>query len=362
MAIEHDKMMTYKGVCFSTIIIGLIVVGVLGCKKSMNGGGKNDLSSGLSRTYNSKDIRLVGKGKLDNINLKEDYAYIGFSSNKDYLVIHEGYFQKLIIYNLKDEKVEKEVQLTEGRGPNEVGSIMDIEITKENVVHMSDNKNAKILSYSIKDDKFIDTNLIELEFRPTRIEFKYADVVTTSIYSKNFIVFIKRGNNRKVDYARNFPSDSKILSNPFAREGYLEVGNKLAIFVQKYTPSIYVFDMESRRFIKKAIFADAETAWRDVKNRGGKKIRLPPKKADIVTENIVSIGGINNRILILAEGKGENRNFKKSHLYEYDVDKEIFVHDHDLEMNIDNISSDSENIYVFNKESLGIYRFSVEFE
>ena len=76
-------------------------------------------------------------------------------------------------------------------------------------------------------------------------------------------------------------------------------------------------------------------------------------------EDVVFLPNSDHRLILLANGTGENRDYSLNQLRVFNIEKEKFEYVFDLDFNVSKITANSNNIIIYSKEENAIYSYEI---
>jgi len=316
----------------------------------------------FATTYQVIAQKLTKKVKVENTDFKKGYKYAAFAVNDDYLAWVEAYTGQFYIYNLETKEVEI-VKQKKGRGPHEYIIISSLGLTEDNKLIINDPENIKVIIYNIRTGEF-EQDVKFNKMRPYRVAVKGNFIFSFSLppaaqslyyrlnvssWERNAIDMIGEGNHNK-------------RSSTFKRVGYVAAKNNYGIHLTRYYPNIYVINFNEERVQKEIEFDKAETQSSGTTTaRGGKKRFMAPleKNVDILSTDVAFMPGSDRSVMILAEGKGEQRNYDPSRLRVYNFLEERFTNTLDLGVKATEITVNDNYLFVYSEEENEIFQYEL---
>ncbi|MCW9708202.1 6-bladed beta-propeller [Fodinibius salsisoli] len=293
--------------------------------------------------------------KVPNVALEQDYAYYFFDTSQDFLVWYEGYTGTVFIYDIANKDM-KEVHLKEGRGPNEYQQISGLSISGK-FIHLVDNINVKLIRLTASGN-FLEDLRTPSSLLPLRIVSNEKYRILMNGLNKKAVFYLQDDEETYTPLTMGTTKVTEEFPGPFHKEGWMTIQGINLIHFIKYYPRIYVYNLSSKKMVKKITFDESEIKEREaMTNEEGARIMYPPEKVDILNEDVAYIPGSPNRILLLAKGKSENRDYELDQLLEYDFKEEQFVATHDLGVKAEDITANDEYLFVYSEEENAIFKY-----
>ena len=304
-----------------------------------------------------QEVELRSLGEISNIELEKDYAYYLFKVNQDYLVWYEGYTATLFMYEFTSEKLSK-IQLKEGRGPNEFKVITDLAVHANNIVELVDFNNIKFISIK-PDGEYLEDVRPPEGVRPMRLSINRNYSVVMDVVNQNALFYERRADN----YRALTLKDATIFEefpNPFQKEGFLTLNEKYLVHLTRYYPRLYIYDLERMELFKTIMFDESEVKEsQSAETDEGAQMLLPPEEVDILNEDVAHLPGLPGRILMLAKGKSDTRDYMLNTLLEYDFLKEEFVSEHGLGVEATEITVTEKYLFVYSEEENAVFQYEI---
>ncbi len=302
-------------------------------------------------------VRLKNLGPVSNVHLKSNYAYYLFHANQSYLVWYEGYTHTLFIYNLAKQSLKK-VHLKKGRGPHEILQITGLAIQQNNVIDLIDYNNIKIIRLN-HSGKFLKDYIPPVKPHPKSMLISGNYKIIRVLFNPKSLFFLHTANK----YIPLKPLDKTKSENIYAvykKEGYATIEGRYLIQVRKYSPNIYVYNLDKKKMIKKMKFDESKVDWgKPQTNSKGNKMMLPPSHVDVLSEDIAAVPGARHHVFMLARGSSQSREYGLNKLWEYDWKVEKFVGAHKFPFKVQYIATNDHSLFAYSKEKNKIYQFKV---
>ena len=289
--------------------------------------------------------------------LKKNYAYSCFNADSKRLAWFEYYTSTVFVYDVKRKSIQK-IHLKKGRGPGEYIAVTDLGINGK-FVYLSDPKNNKIIAVSINTGKKRDIPLRKDKI--FRFIFEKGELfLLENIRPKVLISHYNLKTQESYPLNKDKFNILKEFSNPFYRDGYLLSKKGKVLFITKYLPNIYIYDIHQKGFERKVRFdqSQIEEAPAQKLSNGAKAI-YPPTKVDIATEDAIHLFQKPNSVFLLSKGATDNRSYNLDKLYEFDLKREKFVNTYDLGTKVDEITSNKNYVFAYSKQKSKIFRYKI---
>lgn len=303
---------------------------------------------------------------VDSLMIEYDSSSFAFNCvNSEYLYTSTG--NSIIRYDLKNKEIHNEV-IKKGRGPGETLIITDLSLDNSGTLYILDMNQAKIVlkdaDFNTKQDIFVKAPLQMIGALPVNNDL-YIHLpswkITGSIFNK---VDYSYKPAKLIPIAANETIPDKLtknnLENLFINMGYYSVKNSNIYFLSKYSPNVKVYDTVTNSMKEYEFDSDVqEMEQQTYISDDGTRYSLPPSKADVLGRNIIVHPNDDNIVFINAYGRTANRSYFGDVLYVFDLRKGEIIDEVDIDIEIDNLSTYGNRLYVGkkigNKEPYMIY-------
>lgn len=354
------------------VVIGLVAV--TGCGREESGPSVADRREERSASAESLSVEIrpvaeeggvdsrVGltfRGTLTGARFPQTARHSLFTTNGRYLIWKTTYTDTLCVYNLRAGEMARKFRIPRGEGPGEFETLSGAAITDDDIVYLAEPNQAKLLRFDVTKGPLEDITFYESGFRPERV-----DAWGTQLFAKRMsggslgtelvgVIGLDR-----VFQAADGIDFKKELGGLFFQAGRLEAAGHRAFFLTRYRPRVYVFNLEHNRFVKKVVYGDVDVEMPERENtESGGAIYRPPQDVEFFAYNVVAVPGRPRRVLVHAEGGGDQHSFNSSALYEIDVQTETIVAEHDLGLTISKVATADSSVYVYDDEKREVFAY-----
>jgi len=274
-----------------------------------------------------------------------------FTANRRYLVWALTYADTLCVYDLREAKLTRTFWMPRGQGPGEFQQLSGAAITADDVVHLAEPNQAKFLRFNVKKGPLEDLTLSESGVRPERVHAWGTQLVlkqVSGVSGTEVIGVIGSDHSFRAADGIDLRED---LGGLFFQAGRLDATRRRALFLSRYRPWVYVFDLELNQFVNKVVYGNVDIEMPEPKTTGGGvTVFRPPRKVQFFAWKVVAVPGLPSRVLINAEGSTAEHSFKRSAFYEIDVATGKIVAEHDLGIAIHKVATTGRRLYVYDDE------------
>lgn len=306
-------------------------------------------------------VSLSFQGALTGARFPQKARHSLFTTNGRYLVWKRTYMDTLCVYDLRGGEMVNKTRIPRGEGPGEFEQLSGATITDEDVVYLAEPNQAKLLRFDVTKGPLEDLTFYESGFRPERVDARGTQLVAKRISggSSGTELVGVIGSDR-VFRAADGIDFRKELGSLFFQAGRLDAARQRAFFLTRYRPRIYVFDLEHNRFDERVVYGnvDVEIEMTGSENTdSGVTVYRPPQEVEFFAYEVVAVPGRPSRVLIKAEGSGDQHSFDPSALYEIDVQTGTIVAEHDLGLKIYKVATADSSLYVYDDEKREVFAY-----
>jgi len=299
-----------------------------------------------------RQVRLTLRHALTGARFPKKARHSLFTTNGRYLVWKKIYTDTLCVYDLRASEIARKFRIPRGEGPGEFETLSGATITDDNVVYLAEPNQAKFVRFDVLKGPLEDLTFYESGFRPERVDASgtqfFAKRISGGSLGTELVGVI--GSDR-VFQAADGIDFKKELGGLFFQAGRLDAAGHRAFFLTRYRPRIYVFNLERNRFVKKIVYGDVDVEMPAPENtESGATIFRPPREVEFFAHEVVAVPEHPRRVLVQAEGGGDQHSFNPSALYEIDVQTGTIVAEHDLGLTISKVAAADSSIYVYDDE------------
>jgi WD40 repeat protein len=315
---------------------------------------------GLFIIQSSYGQTIADKNKLEAIEFTEGYNYASFTANDQYLAWGEFYTGDITLYNLSTKKTQT-LKLTKGRGPHEYLFFTTLVLTADDRLVIGDPENIKFIIYDIKSGSF-EKDIVFDDFKPYRAASNGSHLfaLNTAMKTQPLYRLFDEKSWKTQDITGDGLSADDEYENLFKREGYIDVNDMYGVHLSRYYPMLYLTDIQKKQFIKEISFDVVETSEAEKGTLNGKKYFTPPRDPDILSKDVVFLPNSDSLVGILAEGKGEEREYSSNTIMLYDIIKDAFVKSIDLGIQATEMMTNGDHLFVFSKDEISLFQFKIE--
>jgi len=304
-------------------------------------------------------VSLTFKGTLNGARFPQKADHSLFTTNGRYLVWKKTYTDTLCIYDLRSAEMARKFRILRGEGPGEFEQLSGAAITDDDVVYLAEPNQAKFLRFDVTKGPLESLTFYESGFRPERVDASGTQLFTKRISGGSLgTELVGVINLDGIFRAADGIDLKKELGSLFFQAGRLDAVGQRAFFITRYRPRIYVFNLERNRFVKKVVYGEVEVEIPESENtRSGVTVHRPPQEVEFFAHEVVAVSGRPSRVLVKAEGGGDQHFFDPSAFYEIDVNTGTVVAEHDLGLKIDKVASADSSLYVYDNEKREVFAY-----
>jgi len=296
-------------------------------------------------------VRISFQKALPGVQFSRESRPSLFTANRRYLVWALTYADTLCVYDLREAKLTRTFWMPRGQGPGEFQQLSGAAITADDVVHLAEPNQAKFLRFHVTKGPLEDLTLSESGVRPERVHAWGTQLVLKQVSGGSgteVIGLIGPDHSFRAVDGIDLRED---LGGLFFQAGRLDATRRRALFLTRYRPWVYVFDLERNRFVNKVVYGDVDIEMPEPKTTGGGvTVFRPPRKVQFFAWKVVAVPGLPSRVLINAEGSTAEHSLKRSAFYEIDVATGKIVAEHDLGIAIHKVATTGRRLYVYDDE------------
>lgn len=292
---------------------------------------------------------LVKEISDDQIKLEKDLAYYYFTSSNRYLAFYEGFTKKLYFYDLVDQSVSK-VNLKEGRGPNEIGSLSGLAIL-DTIAVLSDAGNRKILRYDISSEEYLGEFLVKDRIYALAVAAGkvYAKIATQNAIFAEVDIDKKAVINLTGSSNLTIARDSR--RNMYRFDGNLIANSNYLLSLRYYEPNFFGYILEEQSLIEQE-YESLKGEIEYSRNRMGFVDGLPNKlQIRLRSADFYEL----DKIAMILEGRGQSEKYTAGTVYIFDLDTQEFLEPIQTGWShIRHISINNSNIFAYDDERFAI--------
>ena len=296
-------------------------------------------------------VRISFQKALPGVQFSREARPSLFTANRRYLVWKLTYADTLCVYDVRKAELARTFWMPRGQGPGEFQQLSGAAITDDDIVHLAEPNQAKFLRFNVKKGPLEDLTLSDSGVRPERVHAWGTQLVLKQVSGgsgTDVIGVIGPDYSFRAVDGLDLRED---LGGLFFQAGRLDATRQRALFLSRYRPWVYVFDLEHNQFVNKVVYGDVDVEMPERETTdGGVTVFRPPRRVQFFAWKVVAVPGLPGRVLINAEGSTAEHSLKRSAFYEIDVATGTIVAEHDLGIAIHKITTTGRRLYVYDDE------------
>lgn len=311
----------------------------------------------LTNTGKSQELKVVGEL---NYKFEDTGTYRVFGANKDYLVWFDYQAGTLFLYNLETNQVF-EKKLSKGRGPSEYLQPTSIYINDNSDIYLADFPNSKLIVWSMTQKAFLDD--IKLKTPPFRITGAENDIYSFNLSNPDYPIdylSLETKESASLTLEGSFFENSKPNEVLFNRDGSLIYFDNKVVHLSKYRNALTFFSKNSKKNTMKItterIAQKQEIGVKQTELADGSVQQSLDVNKLLLSQSFVKHPAENSLAIVFQDNR-DNSIYSSKSIFNYVLaDKELDIENPSMvDFNIDQIVSNSVQIFAFSKEKGKVY-------